>query len=274
MNERYPIAMIPYANMAPYETLGPPEGCYFVNITPRNSIAALRAGTVWAAAVPVGGLPVLGEGVEPIGAYGIAANAEVMSVLFFSDHPIEGFQPPRTVRLTDESASSVRLLYLLLGQTNGYDQIPSLAQPGAAPNGELLIGDAALHWHYRWERHGPFKGYSYMTDLAAQWYRQYQLPIVFARWVMRKDAPPQVRLYLRHWLETFAGKEGALIRHSVGRVAGRLNLPEDYVHRYLKVIRRCLTPEDLAGQTHFIDAWRKQPPVQNAAWFSDENQDE
>ncbi len=261
--------MIPYANMAPYETLGPPEGCYFVNITPRNSIAALQSGTVWAAAVPVGGLPALGESVVPVGAYGIAANAEVMSVLFFSDHPIEGFKPPRTVRLTNESASSVRLLYLLLGQTNGFEQIPTLAQPGEAPNGELLIGDAALHWHYRWERHGPFKGYSYMTDMAAQWYRQYKLPIVFARWVMRKDAPSEVVQYLRQWLENFADKESALIEQSVGRVAVRLSLPEDYVHRYLKVIRRCLTPEDLVGQTRFLDEWRQQLKVQDVAWFTD-----
>ncbi len=260
--------MIPYANMAPYETLGPPEKSYFVNITPRNSIAALQAGTVCAAAVPVGGLPALGESVVPIGAFGIAASAEVMSVLFFSDHPIEGFQPPRTVRLTNESASSVRLLYLLMGHTNGFNQIPSLAQPGKTPNGELMIGDAALHWHYRWERHGPFKGYSYMTDLAAQWYRQYQLPIVFARWVMRKDAPLEVEECLRCWLETFAGKESELIERSVGRVAGRLSLPEDYVHRYLKVIRRCLTPEDLTGQTLFLDTWHKQPMAQNAAWFA------
>ena len=55
----FPIAMIPYANMAPYEALGPPANCYFVNCHPRNSIAALKERNVWAAAVPVGGLAAL-----------------------------------------------------------------------------------------------------------------------------------------------------------------------------------------------------------------------
>lgn len=264
----YPIAMIPYANMAPYEQLGPPQGCYFVHCTPRNSIDALRSGAVLAAAVPVGGLTRLEGVVEPLGLFGIAAHREVMSVLFFSDHALDAFNNPAlTVSLTDESASSVRLLYLLMGYTQGFDRIPQLAAPGAPANGELLIGDAALKWHHQWEERGEVKSYRIVTDLAAQWDRHHQLPFVFARWVVRSDAPEAVKQSLKSWLDVFAGREPELIAAAAPKLAARLNLPHEYVARYLKVIRRCLTAEDQTGQERFHDEWQRHTAGHPASWF-------
>ena len=266
----YPISMIPYANMAPYAAQGPPADCYFVNCTPRNSIAALKEGALWAAAVPVGGLKALERYVSPVGTYGIGALRKVMSVLFFSDRPFEAFAGALKVRLTDESASSVRLLYLLLGYANGFDQMPILARPGEPANGELVIGDTALLWHHEWERTGGVKGFKYMTDLAAQWHRHCQLPFVFARWVVRNDAPDRVRHSLSAWLDEFRRRETELILRSVPGVADRLHLPHEYVHRYLTVIRRCLTSEDLEGQKRFQEAWGQLVASQPAAWFQNE----
>lgn len=266
----FPIAMIPYANMAPYETLGPPANCYFVHCTPRNSIAALKARNIWAAAVPVGGLAALEGEVEPLGLYGIAAHREVMSVLFFSDRPFEEVKAPLAVRLTDESASSVRLLNLLFGYTNGFDKIPYISPPGEKVNGELVIGDTALAWHYEWEQRGSVKGYGHMTDLAGQWYRQNQLPFVFARWVVRKDAPERVCQSLADWLTLFGRQEDELIKQSVPRVVSRLNLPEHYVHRYLKVIRRRLDASDEAGQRRFLEEWQQRVADSTTSWFQSE----
>lgn len=264
----YPIAMIPYANMAPYEALGPPEGCRFVNCTPRNSIQALQRGAVWAAAVPVGGLDALNGVVTPLGLFGIAALREVMSVLFFSKGSLEAFQPDMTVRLTEESASSVRLLNLLMGHRFGFDRVPALAPPGRPADGELVIGDTALKWLSEWEGRGRVKSYRHVADLAQWWYRQHALPFVFARWVVRSDAPERVHQSLHQWLEIFAGQEPALIERSVSKVAGRLNLPQAYVRRYLKVIRRCLTQSDQAGQSLFQQRWRAQAAA--SKWFAEE----
>ncbi len=272
--KNFPIAMIPYANMAPYETLGPPANCYFVHCTPRNSIAALKERSVWAAAVPVGGLAALEGEVEPLGFFGIAAYREVMSVLFFCDRPFEQIKAPLTVRLTDESASSVRLLHLLLGYSNGFDTIPSISPLGENVSGELVIGDTALGWHHEWEQRGSIKGYDHMTDLADQWYRQYQLPFVFARWAVRTDAPERLRQSMADWLELFGGQEEALIERSVPRVASRLNLPEDYVHRYLKVIRRQLDTSDQEGQRRFLEEWRLKGKEGAVSWFRNEEKTE
>jgi predicted solute-binding protein len=263
----YPIAMIPYANMAPYAALGPPEGGYFVACTPRNSIQALQSGAVWAAAVPVGGLAILGDGVEPLGLFGIAAYKEVMSVLFFSDRPFDSFCMPQSVRLTAESASSVRLLYLLMGYQCGFDRIPGKSQPGAAANGDLVIGDTALHWLQLWEARGEVKGYRFVTDLAAQWDRRHHLPFVFARWVVRADAPEGLKSNLRRWLDRFAAQEEVLIERSTLGVAAHLGLPQDYIRRYQKLIRRCLTSQDAAGQALFQDEWRAHAAAAEAAWF-------
>jgi predicted solute-binding protein len=78
-SKTYPVAMIPYANMLPYRILGTPPHCCWHDYVPRDSVAALLAGKVMAAAVPVGALPGLAGWVEPLGRYGIAARESSMS---------------------------------------------------------------------------------------------------------------------------------------------------------------------------------------------------
>ncbi len=47
----------------------------------------------------------------------------------------------------------------------------------------------------------------------------------------------------------------------------RLALPLDYARRYLRVIRRCLTLKDEAGQARFQEEWRAHAAPGDAAWF-------
>lgn len=248
----FPIAMIPYANMAPYREQGPPAGCDFVDLIPRESIAALQQKRVWAAAVPVGGLHALNGRVRFLGRYGIAARSEVMSVLFFADRPFEEFRHPLTIHFTGESASSVRLLYLLLGYRHGFREMPlSMNDERERADGALRIGDTALRWAWEMKQNGSVHGYHYVTDLAAQWDTRHGLPFVFARWVIHNEAPPALYDTLMAWLERFKAGEQALIKQACPKVAEELELPPDYVARYLRIIRRCLTPDDDAGQALF-----------------------
>ncbi|MGD8703366.1 MAG: hypothetical protein PVH26_13110, partial [Desulfosarcina sp.] len=76
-----PVAMIPYANMAPYRQLGAPRDCHFVTLVPKASVDALVSGQVTAAAVPVGGMCRLAGIIETVGHFGIAAKGASMSVL-------------------------------------------------------------------------------------------------------------------------------------------------------------------------------------------------
>lgn len=249
----YPVAHIPYANMAPFKELGPPEGCALVDYFPRDSIQALKDKRIWAAAVPVGGLSALKDETVFMGRFGIAVQERAMSVLFFSDRPFSEFSRPLTISLTGESASSVRLLYLLLGYRNGFDAMPALLPKGGFGNGYLVIGDRALCWAQAYERTGAVHGYTHVTDLAVQWYQRFQLPFVFARWVVRTDAPEAVKRSIHQWLQHFADREEELIRKAAPKVAARLDLPVEYAQQYLRVIRRCLSREDEAGQARFME---------------------
>ena len=251
MPRPFPIAMIPYANMAPFQELGPPAGCAFVDCFPRQSILALKEKRVWAAAVPVGGLASLRDETCFLGRYGIAVKERAMSVLFFSDRPFEEFRRPLTISITGESASSVRLLYLLLGYQQGFQAVPRLAPQGCSGNGYLVIGDRALHWAQEYDRTGAAQGYSHVADLAELWHRRFGLPFVFARWVVHYQAPQEVKEVLQAWLQQFSQMEPELIVRATPRVARRLDLSYNYTERYLKVIRRCLTAEDESGQLRF-----------------------
>lgn len=249
-----PVAMIPYTNMAPYRQLGPPSGCHFVSLVPSKSIDALKSGRVVAAAVPVGGLTMLGDAVETMGHFGIAAKGPCMSVLLFSRLPFDDMHAPRTLRVTRETASSVRLLYLLMGSAFGFDRLPHLADAGQTADGELLIGDRAL---IRGQAVREGDEYTHITDLSQRWLALKGRPFVFARWVVKKDAPPAVKSALVRWLEMFKENESALVDMAVAPSVRALSLPEDVVRRYFAVIRRCLDEDDLQGQKLFVEAMGK-----------------
>ncbi len=248
----HPIAMIPYANMAPYREMGPPRGCCFVDCVPRASIQALKDKSVWAAAVPVGGLAELQDQTTFLGRFGIAVRQQALSVLFFSDRPFDAFDHGHTISLTGESASSVRLLFLLMGYRLGFKSLPSVVPKGNPSNGCLVIGDRALRWAAEIERTGIARGYRHVADLGRLWYERFQLPFVFARWVIHKEAPDVVKVALLDWLNRFRTEEETCIRKVAPGVAIRLGLSEDYAHRYLRVIKRCLSAEYDIGQERFL----------------------
>lgn len=243
-----PIAMIPYTNMAPYRQLGAPAGCHFVPLVPRQSIAALMAGEVAAAAVPVGGLSQLGTRVEMVGRFGIAAKGPCMSVLLFSRVPFEALKAPRTVRITRETASSVRLFSLLLAKTVGVDHLPHQVGGGVPADAELLIGDRAL---IRGQRPADDE-FPHVIDLAEKWFENEHLPFVFARWVVRADAADAVKRAIADWLACFKAQESRLVEAAIGPSAEVVGVEHDVIRGYFQVIRRCLDDTDIKGQDRFV----------------------
>lgn len=244
----FPVAMIPYANMAPYRMQGPPVGCHFVDLQPRESIAALTDGRVLAACVPVGGLKQVAECTRLVGSYGIAVRERAMSVLFLAQHPLSKIQPHHRLHLTSASASSVRLLMLLLGYRLGFERLPELVSDPQAADGILLIGDRALVAGQK-----PDAAWPNITDLAEAWFSLTGLPFVFARWVVRSDTPSEMQTALETWLECYRVQEAALIEQAVPLVSRSLNLDPAVSRTYLQLIRRCLDQSDLDGQERFLE---------------------
>ena len=260
-----PVAMIPYANMAPYRQMGPPQGCHFLALVPRASIQALMEGRVVAAAVPVGGLARLGDRVETVGRFGIAAKGPAMSVLLFTQVPFAQMQAPHTLRLTGESATSVRLLYLLLGHTVGFGKLPHIAAEKQSPAGELLIGDRALIKNMAaTTRHE----WAHVTDLARTWFDIHRWPFVFARWVVRSDAPDTLKQEIAGWLDQFRERESEFVKRAIPATAEQLHLDEAVIQRYFQAIRRCLDDEDLQGQQLFssqLERFGREPLFQSSS---------
>jgi len=188
------IAMIPYANMAPVRTLGCPDGFAFIYLNPRQSVDALADGRVVAAALPTGALLEIGDQVEPLGHYGVAASKAVGSVFLYSKKNIEALGPADRVQLTGQSATSTLLLYLMLREKRERQALPS---PAAAQHmadlssvsheAVLLIGDDALVAHGKHE-------YPFCYDLASLWHARFGKSMVFCRWVVRRDASPAARI--------------------------------------------------------------------------------
>ncbi len=127
--------------------------------------------------------------------FSVAVLGRVYSVNLFSRVPPEAV---RRVALTTESATSVRLLKLLLGEGVLYRRADGGLELLEAFDGVLLIGDRAVqayasllaalpeNVHALPERPGGV----YVSDLAELWYRRTRLPFVFALWAYRRENPP------------------------------------------------------------------------------------
>ena len=238
-----PIAITPYLNMRAFVHHGAPAGCELVPIAPRDAGPAIASGRMPAGVVPVGALSELGRQVELLGNYGIACPGPSRSVLFFSHRPFDELDGQAAIGITRESRSSVRLLYLLLAYRGR--ALPRLASAGEPLDGELVIGDAAL-------RRARVRDYPHVVDLAERWQQQHGLPMVFARWVVNRQAPRALRARLQLWLSAFAMNEPALLDCTAAADAALAGLDPTTARDYLAGIRSVLEPEDLRGQALYL----------------------
>ncbi|MFI5253149.1 MAG: aminofutalosine synthase MqnE [Bacteroidota bacterium] len=123
--------------------------------------------------------------------FGIATRDQVKSVMLFSNHGW-GDLNDKTIGVTDETATSVRLLQVLLEKK--YQVKANLVRmtPGVNAYGQfdavLLIGDLALK-----KNKSGLEGFELVYDLATEWYDWKKLPFVFAVWAVRKSLKPEVQ---------------------------------------------------------------------------------
>lgn len=234
------ILITPYLNNRAFVHYGAPKGCELQASAPRIAQAEIASGRAMAGVVPVGGLKQIDNLVTYIGAFGIACTGPVDSVLFFSRKPFEQLDDTSKIILTGDSMTSVGLLYLLFSYRNGSGlPLPTLNAEGA--DGELAIGDRALKMKARGE-------YPYVLDLAEAWQLHHGLPMVFARWVIRKDAPRALRSRIHEWLIGYASRESDLLDLAANADAERAGLSPQYARTYLGRMRTALQSSDLQGQ--------------------------
>jgi len=242
---KYSLAIMPYLNTRPYVHHGAPVGCELQGMAPNRVLTALDSGRCIAGLVPVGALPGALRQLEFLGRYGIACAGPVRSVALFGRRALHKLTPRSRIALSADSVTSVRLLRLLLGYRLGFDRIPLFVPPGARADAQLLIGDKALlRMVQGLDRE--------VSDLSQLWMDAQQLPFVFARWMVRRDAPWALREALLAWLESIKENQADLCRITAHCDSAQYGLPTTIVENYLHGIRCAIGQAELLGQSLYL----------------------
>lgn len=213
------IGYIPYLNMVPFHRgfgPGPLEHgdirFEFPVCSPRTLGLEAEHGRVDAGALSLVDSFRLSSTFEPLGDLGIGVQGPAQSVLLFSRKPINALSGMCAV--TDESATSVRLLQMLLEvryQATGvnFGRIASSLMFDGDADALLLIGNEALD-----AKTQGIPGFDHITDLGQEWLDWQEVPFVFARWMVRKTLPVNVKKTLNLYVENSLKSTLKEIEHS------------------------------------------------------------
>jgi aminodeoxyfutalosine synthase len=164
--------------------------------------------------------------------FGIASRDQVKSVMLFSKEGWLGLNG-KTIGITDDTATSVRLLQVLLEKKYGvraaFERLHAGVNDISKYDAVLLIGDEALH-----RKKHSLTGFELIFDLAKEWYDWKKLPFVFAVWAVTKSLTQNRKRDLAEIIEhslTDAEDNYA----EVGELAGkRIGLTPAEVDEYLE----------------------------------------
>jgi aminodeoxyfutalosine synthase len=162
----------------------------------------------------------------------LATRDQVRSVMLFSNHgwlDLDG----KTIGITDDTATSVRLLQILLQKKYGvqaklerlHSGVNDLRQYDAV----LLIGDEAL----RRNKLG-LEGFELVYDLAKEWYDWQKLPFVFAVWAAKKSVPEENKATLNKSLGDAVLKAEESYEEVASSQGRRIGLSNSEVVEYLE----------------------------------------
>ncbi len=161
----------------------------------------------------------------------IATRDQVKSVMLFSKggwRDLEG----RRIGITDDTATSVHLLSVLLKEKYGVNAVLERLHQGVNAydgyDAVLLIGDEAL----RHNKHG-LAGFELVYDLAREWYEWQKLPFVFAVWAQRRSLEPAAREELNALLARSLEAVGGDFAAVAGRHGRRIGLTDAETQEYL-----------------------------------------
>lgn len=184
------------------------------------------------------------ERYEPIADLGVANREEVRSILLASKVPIEGLDS-KTVGITEETSTSVRLLRLLLEVREGIRPKAYVRGLRQEADAFLVIGNEALMQNRR-----PTPGFPYRYDLASEWWSWTGLPFVFALWAIRRSLPESVKSSFADLLDRSFTVGMSQIDDIAAECEGELGSRAELAS-YLRNFHYRLGPEEMEGLTHF-----------------------
>jgi len=225
------IGKIPYLNSVPFYVRFEKREFHILPVAPRRMGALSHQGAIDAGLFSMMDYVRQRDSMDLMG-WCIATRDQVKSVMLFSKEgwaDLEG----KTIGITDDTATSVQLLKVLLYQKYHVKAQFARMQTGvndySAFAAVLLIGDEALR-----RNKAGFDGFELVFDLALEWYNWQKLPFVFAVWAMRSTLPEDKKAHLRQSVEnSLAYADNHL--DEVGQTQGRqLGLDPDEIREYLE----------------------------------------
>jgi chorismate dehydratase len=165
--------------------------------------------------------------------FGISAKGAVKSVFLYKK-----VNEPKTIALTDESATSVELLKILCKEKWCINPLFFKDKNIESYDAFLIIGDKALKESY--------PEYD-VLDLSLEWYNHFQYPFAFALMVTRKNQNKDNIGYLTNKLEESLNWAESNINAIIEVASQKLFLPKIQLEEYFKLLNYRLDHIDFQG---------------------------
>lgn len=248
------IGQIPYLNCEPFFHGLALDGIELCPMPPSSMGPLAQAEELDAAPFSLVQSFGLRDRYEPLGDMGISVKGPVRSILFYSHVPITELSGA-VVGVTQESATAVQLMKVLLEQCREVRPREYVGLESPEQDAFLLIGDEALVTHDRVE------GFPYRYDLADEWLKWKGLPFVFAAWMVRRTLDADVKQALADGLKKNLAEN---MKNNLKAIAGKrehMGMTSTEVIDYLEAFRYVLSEEDWQAMEMFEEAWRSLSPT-------------
>ncbi len=252
------IGKIPYLNSVPFYTNFEKQQFRILPVAPRRMGILSEQGMIDAGLFSLMDYFSQEEKLQLMG-WCIATRDQVKSVMLFSN---EGWQAlnGKTIGITDDTATSVKLLRVLLekkyGITARFERLHAGVNDYSKYDAVLLIGDEAL----RCNKSG-LNGFELVYDLAKEWYDWQKLPFVFAVWAMKKSLADSTKSDLKEILSASLAKSEEQFA-SLGELHGRqISLTTEETHDYLAGFNYKLGERERAAMMKFRELVVEIEPV-------------
>jgi predicted solute-binding protein len=225
------IGKIPFLNSVPFYAHFEKQQFKILPVAPRRMGVLSKLGQIDAGAFSLMDYFRQEEALDLMG-WCIATRDQVKSVMLFSK---EGWADldGKTIGITDDTATSVRLLQVLLEKKYGvkaqFERLHSGVNNLTKYDAVLLIGDEALQHNKT-----GLDGFELVFDLAREWYDWQKLPFVFAVWAMKKSLPDATKSELASLLSKSLEKSEENFVSIAGPHGRRIGLSDQETLGYLQ----------------------------------------
>ena len=261
----YRLGIVNFINTAPllipFAQMGELDGWQTVEDNPARLNRMLKAGEIDAGLISSFSFGLNYTDYSVLRGYCISATGTVGSVLLFSRRPIYDLSRANIV-LTNQSETSVNLLFIILEYFNGFEPSYSSGtfqdfETDSGSDAYLAIGDEALKLKRAREN-------LFSYDLASMWYETTALPFVFALWAVRRDSGLEGSRPLQLLKERLAASYRRGLEN-LGEIAGmvcnRIPMPQGECLSYLKGIEFDLSDLKMRGLVHFFKLLRQMDKI-------------